>query len=713
MKKYVDLIKNNLGKFFVLFILINILSIIGILQIKISTDFSIFMPKESIYQDRLDELNEYFPQSEQLLVMIDIEEFNYNVFLDAKSIQEEIMQIDNIDGLNSFVPDYVKSGLSLVDTDDLTESDMDIMLGYYDFMGEFSLYKTTDSGNYGIFTIFVNEDFTFNDLDKLENIFQNSEYSFYMAGDKYSQLKILDYILIILSFLPVIAIAFIVIIFRSQLGSIKPTILSILPAGIGTLWMVGLIGWIGREVSIITVLAPIFTIVIGSADGLHFISHIQDSYKENNDLYKSIIITLKSVGKPMIITTLTSIIGFVALFMMNTSAIIDLAIFTSVGVLLAGVATWYVIPLLLLKMGKINIKKENRKLNFDFLRKAWGLPVIIILFIILGISSFGYSSISTEFNMLSIYKSYTEVSKNNEKIMEVNGGAIPVFAYVEFDGDILDEEIANEVLQLEEYLINSGNALKAYSVYDFYMMMGDFDAYPSSSLVIGLMDTQFSSIPGSMHDQIINTEDNVAKIIIYPKDLTNQTLNEITSIVSSSEYNVKITGLQFLMKDLNENMVQNQLFTTFTALILVFIIMLIFLRKLKETLISMVPIVFTTAVLYGLIGVLNIPLNIMTTTIFAITLGVGIDYAAHFTSIYIDNLKDNKTNKEAVLNAFKYSSAPIVANALGLSLGLSALFLSPLKIHVYVATLMWLSMILGVILSLTVLPTIFSLRKDV
>ena len=67
------------------------------------------------------------------------------------------------------------------------------------------------------------------------------------------------------------------------------------------------------------------------------------------------------------------------------------------------------------------------------------------------------------------------------------------------------------------------------------------------------------------------------------------------------------------------------------------------------------------------------------------------------------------TSKEATDKAYKYTSRPIIANAFGLAIGLSAMLLSPLQIHVYVSTLMWVSMITAVFLSLSVLPTI--LRK--
>ncbi|MCK5811745.1 MAG: MMPL family transporter [Clostridiales bacterium] len=104
-------------------------------------------------------------------------------------------------------------------------------------------------------------------------------------------------------------------------------------------------------------------------------------------------------------------------------------------------------------------------------------------------------------------------------------------------------------------------------------------------------------------------------------------------------------------------------------------------------------------------------LNLFSTTIFSVTIGVGIDYAIHFTSIYRTFRKEGDSNKLAVDKAYNYASRPIIANALGFAIGLSILFISPLKVHMYVASLMWVSMILSSFLSLSFLPTILKRLK--
>ena len=123
------------------------------------------------------------------------------------------------------------------------------------------------------------------------------------------------------------------------------------------------------------------------------------------------------------------------------------------------------------------------------------------------------------------------------------------------------------------------------------------------------------------------------------------------------------------------------------------------------------PIIFTVVFLLGFLGWSGISLNVITATIFSITLGVGVDYAVHFTSVWQDYKKKGLSSREAVDKAYAYTSRPVLANALGLSVGLSALLFSPLRIHLYVSLLMWVSMVSGVFFSLSLLPTVLS-RMD-
>jgi hypothetical protein len=197
-------------------------------------------------------------------------------------------------------------------------------------------------------------------------------------------------------------------------------------------------------------------------------------------------------------------------------------------------------------------------------------------------------------------------------------------------------------------------------------------------------------------------------MMIFPKDLNNATIEGIANITDDYDH-IMLSGTQLMMYELNQQMLGGQMTSLIIAFALVFLSLVISLRKVWISLLSMLPILFTTLFMFAFLGLTGISLNLFTTTIFSVTIGVGIDYAIHFTSVYNQYRKEGNASELAVTKAYAFSSRPIIANALGFAIGLSVLMLSPLKIHLYVSLLMWVSMVLSSVLSLSFLPTV--LRK--
>ncbi len=672
MKKYIELIYKANKPIMVLFVLLNLLAIYGLTQLKLETSFDVFKTQDSEYIHNMNVLEENFPSSDQIIVVTEY----------SDDIKDKISDFENFAAeLNGIK--YVKG----------TESGLPIKAE------ELSAIKTVDGKEYATLVLLPNDDFNFDDLKSIEDYLQDENIEYYIGGDKYMQNKIFDYLLFILLVIPPIILIILFTIFRIQMGSIKGTLISVLPAGIAALWTLGFAGLIGNQVSILTVLAPIFTIIIGSADGLHFTSHVQEYLNDGNTMKESLTKSLKMVGVPMIITTVTSVAGFVSLVFMKTSAVHDLAIFASIGIALAGIITWLIVPTIN-SFEKIDIRKNSKSkgINIPF-NKLFGWPALAIAAVIIVTAFFGIPKITTEFNQLMMYKDYTEVSKSFEKIMEINGGTIPVFALVENDGDPMSDDVKEQVNEYSQELLDSGHVSKVVS---FYSILDIIEQNIPNKSMLSMIDFTNQDI----YKELVN--EKYSKVIIYPVDLNNDTIEDIINI-SGEDGDILLAGTQFTMYELNQMMIEGQKTSLLIAFGLVFIFLLISMRKFVVSLFAMFPILLTTLFMFAFLGITGISLNLFTTTIFSITIGVGIDYAIHFTSIYQEYKKEGMPGNDAVGEALRFSSRPIIANALGFAMALSALMISPLKVHLYVSSLMWVSMILSSLLSLSFLPTL--LRK--
>lgn len=686
MKRYIDFIYRFQKPLMLLFLIINITAIYGVFQLDIQTDFDIFKIENSEYLEHLQILEKEFPTSDQILIMIENVEENETQMIDLERALTDMKHIEAVKGIHTALP---------IPKELLEDSDIKAEIE------SLSSIKTIDGKTYGIITVFPSSEFGYGDLKDIENILEEESLTYYISGNPYMQNKIFDYLLFILLVIPPTAIFILFNIFRVQMKSVKGTILSVMPAGIAALWTLGFAGLFGDDISILTVLAPIFTIIIGSADGLHFISHVQEHLEDGKSMRESLASSLGMVGVPMIITTVTSVAGFISLMFMNTKAIYDLAIYASLGIALAGVATWFITPLIN-SFEHLDIRKKPSKFSIDInFKKTWGRPSYIIVAILLVLSLFTIPRIDTEFNQLMMYKDYTEVSQNFDKIMAVNGGTIPVFALVKHSGNPFEQSIVEDVNAYTQKLSEDTHVSKVVSVYALTEMMKqqmpegvkpDFGMLQSSDLYAELVSEHY------------------IKIIIFPKDLTNETVEAIVQITEEHD-GVALASSQLTMYELNQNMIKGQALSLAVAYVLVFISLLLSLRHVLTSLIAMIPIWITTVFLFAFLGMTGISLNLFTTTLFSITIGVGIDYAIHFTSIYKTYKDQGYSSADAVDQAYGFSSRPIIANALGFSIGLSVLMISPLKVHFYVSSLMWVSMILSSFLSLSLLPTLLKKLK--
>jgi predicted RND superfamily exporter protein len=680
-ERFAALMERKGKPFFILFVLLMLLALSGLIQLKINPDFMIFMPDHSPAKTTFDNMNKLFDSGDELIIALHcgtdtLDEQTGNTIVDLYD------QLDTLQGIAYAVGPVVNNELSQQSfSEDLSNL----------------VYK---NGEWHAFlSVFADNTLDRSAVRHIESIVASTGMSYDLAGNAYMQKRLIDIIVRILFYMPFIAIFLIFSVFRFQMKSFKATLMSVLPAVVGAVWTLGLAGWLGKEVSILTALAPIFTIVIGSADGLHFVSHYLEARQQGRDKKSAVAGTLKLVGIPMIITTLTSMGGFLSLIVMDAHAIHDLALFASTGILFAGIATWFVLPLFLINKVEFKDKELPAHKHGNFLRKLWGVPALLITLLVIVAGMFGFSKVKTDFNQLSMFKKSTDVYQSVKAISEINGGGIPVQVFIRSSDDILDPDLKTAVNGITDSLRQFGKVISPFELTDALLdqPMFRFMRYMRSDRDILTDLMQQKDLP---LDHMLSLDSNAARITVMPSDLSSTTLNDMRDIVDQvkiEHVSMKMTGMSYIMEDLNTVMIDNLKNTLFVSLLVMFVFLLITFRRIVPVLISLIPIMITMLFLYGFLGISGISLTLVTAMIFSISIGVGVDYAVHYSSVALE-LKDAE-------KAFDYASRPIITNALGLAIGMSALFTTPLMIHTQVSIMMWVTMVLSMFLSLSLLPT--------
>ncbi|NBC29006.1 MAG: MMPL family transporter [Spirochaetes bacterium] len=681
-------------------------SVMGIVQLNIDTRFDVFMPPDSASRDAMTEMTAAFGDGGQLVALVETSH-DQAALADLVGLTEELSAIS---GVASAEPPLPKGVLSLSSAMfEMAKSRLSEITGG-------ATLPTHEGQSYAVFRLMMESGTALQHaVDRIETTFADAGKTVLLSGEPYLEAKVFDYVLRILLFLPPAAVLLMLLVFRLRIGSARATILSMVPAIVGAAITLGAVAWFAGSVSVVSALVPIFVIVLGSADGLHLTSHVMDELGAGATNTEAVAKTLRAVGVPIIVTTVTTMAGFLSLLTINSAAIRGLAVSAAAGVFVAGVATWFILPALLLKQRPLQRAKRGGPGLLDrvFSRMCGWPALILVLVLIVGFIP-GARMLRANFSMIDVYKPSTEVRQNLYRVGEVMGGSIPV--YLSFDAEEpYDPELARAVLSFHERVEETGivsHSVSLYRTVERAMEMQTGTArYPDSAAEARAAVEMIRSASPGFLDTFV-AESGLGRAVFFLSDLDNTTLQTFRdaaqAISEHSGFDFKAVGAAFVMKEMNDQIIPQQVGSLLLAAAVVLVLSTLAQRSLGLGAASTVPILVTLLVVFGVMGYASIDLSIITGIMSGLTVGVGIDYAIHYVSLF--KQARMRGSSDPAGEALSYVATPVVANALGLAVGFTAMALSPLQIHVTLSILMWVTMAVSALVTLTLLPTITGWR---
>jgi predicted RND superfamily exporter protein len=197
--------------------------------------------------------------------------------------------------------------------------------------------------------------------------------------------------------------------------------------------------------------------------------------------------------------------------------------------------------------------------------------------------------------------------------------------------------------------------------------------------------------------------DDGIRFMLLPSGFTTDDLEGWLDYAEATPEIRVLTGMPVVWDEIARLVLRAQVVSLVVAFIMVTAMLLLAYRRLRETLVSLIPIAVTIMVMLGFVAVSGIQLNLLTAVVSGIVIGVGIDYAIHFIAA-IDYARGDGPGY--VYRAIDRAGRPIVANALGIAIALTALWLSPLAVHPQVSMIMWVAMTTAAVTALVVIPAL-------
>ena len=478
---------------------------------------------------------------------------------------------------------------------------------------------------------------------------------------------------------------------------------------------------------------PIIILAVGSAYAIHVLNRINQF--KNEDPKKAVAKALPLIIVPVILTALTTMIGFLSfIFGAYLSMIRDFGMLAALGTLYSGILAIFLVPALLATIPakqKKSKKKSHSTGEKSFLNKHVLLPlykavifspsriiwiwVFLFVFGILGIFMLERSVSVSEY-----FKSDHPVTVSDKIVEEKLGGSKPIF--IVYKGDMLSPELLNNMYNLQEYMKASPYITSAQSITDIVINLNKAlsgeEKIPDEK---GKIQQLWFLIGQNENISLLVTEDLDQGIIVAKFNNKGQSevkifdknLKEYLLAHESENFSVEVTGMPYVTVQMDESLVRSQIASLIIAVILVITVISLMFRSLREGIYASLPILGTIAVLYGFMGYTGIPLNIATVLVASVAMGIGIDYSIHFISHFNHGYKKSKDMEAALKETMLTSGKAIFVNFISVAAGFSVLIFSDLIPMVYFGLLIALSMFGSSMGALTLLPAtiLMGLRK--
>jgi len=539
--------------------------------------------------------------------------------------------------------------------------------------------------------------------------------------------------------------------------NIKWVIFPLLTCLVSITSMIGFLSLVGWKVTVISSNFIALMLILTMSMNIHYLvryMQIDDGFTDNvNRLEK----TAASIFFPILYAVLTTICAFLSLVFSEIKPVIDFGWMMTIGLCISFISTFLFLPALIKIFNppiSTNLKSTDSKLANILLGISKKNLLIYSTSLILIIASVvGILQLKVENSFINYFDKDTEIYKGMKNIDEKLGGTTPLEIIIKFNSNekIIknDDNFLGETEKKDDFLgeNNSDNDKSKYwftrnkidkivAIHKYLESQPEIGKVLSFSSILSIaeslnnnkklgsleMGILYEKLPKNIKDQIIkpyiSIKDNEARItmriIDSKKDLRRKELIERINNDLKNKFNLKnedfkLAGVLIIFNNLLQSLFDSQIKTLGIVMLGILIMFIVLFRSIKLSLIGIVPNFIAALFVLGFIGLLNIPLDMMTITIAAITIGIAVDNSIH----YIYRFKAERDNYDSetmdiTKNCHQSVGKAIISTSVTIIFGFSILVLSNFIPTIYFGFFTGLAMLTALFLVLTLLPNLLN-----
>jgi len=518
--------------------------------------------------------------------------------------------------------------------------------------------------------------------------------------------------------------------------------------------MMGLLGLLGWKVTVISSNFIALMLILTMAMNIHISTRFLQLKNEfpNKDNLEILSVTTGKMFWPILYTVLTTIFAFLSLIFSGIKPIIDFGWMMTFGLITSFIITFTLLPTLLNFAPSKNIsikKEESSKITsfFSQVSQSNRNVVLITTAVVIILSVIGISRLEVENSFINYFNKNTEIYKGMKLIDEELGGTTPLEVILKFpnkekvkseEDDDFEEWEDNDSSNDEKYWFTKDKIDKITIIHNYLDGLPEIGKVLSFSSIIDVatqlnnnkplgtleMGVLYSKIPQSIKSEIIDPyisiKDNEARISLRiidsqenlrRNDLIKKINYDLKNEFNLDESEYKLAGVLILFNNLLQSLFKSQILTLGLVMIGILAMFIVLFRNIKLALIGVVPNFIAAFFILGIIGLLGIPLDMMTITIAAITIGIAVDNSIHYIYRFKEEFKKFKNYEKTMNECHATVGVAILNTSITIVFGFSILVLSKFIPTIYFGLFTGLAMLLAMISVLTLLPSLIWMFK--
>ena len=543
---------------------------------------------------------------------------------------------------------------------------------------------------------------------------------------------------------PIVLLVIFIVLFIT-LRSLKGTLITLGVVFFSTIWAFGLMATVNIPIYAVSTMIPVMLIAIGVADGIHLYSHLHTYIDHHPSAGKKEAVKdmLRQMWKPVVMTSVTTAVGFISLLTSQVYPVKYFGIFTAFGVMVAMAFSLVFLPagIMIFGLPKARpIDPDEDKGGHSHSRTANNFAAAVIKHkyvsivgtaIIIVLSVIGMQKIWINSSFLDKFEKDSDIVQTDKFINEHFGGTSTLNLILDADGkkDTFKEPAVLKLVdKMQQDVDNKLQVVgNTFSLADYIkrmnkVMNADSEAYntiPDSKNMIAqyLLLYEMSGDPENLN-KVVDYDYEKLNVTFQLKSDNSKAINSALDVIHTYEDDFNQLGITLnyagsgykglVFSDL---ILEGQIMSLILSLIIIIVLLSLMFKNFWIGIIGSVPIIITALISFGIMGFLDIPLNTTTALLSSIAIGIGIDYAVHFLEQYRHNASTTDDRLVAAQKTMAHSGKAIIYNAIVVIAGFLVLLFSVFPPNRELGALVSLNMFTSFVGTLTIMLVLLYMSR--